>query len=103
MALPNLQVGSKRITAVYEKGKVMTGLGTKFRAAVIWNTRLKLFRDLLQFRATFVLVRLLKPVSYGKFAMASSIMGFHSILLTIALSVTDCWSTKRPMPVNRRI
>lgn len=57
----------------------MTKLGNKARSAVIWNTGFNLFQDLLQFGTMLVLVRMLKPESYGEFAMVTSVMGFLSI------------------------
>jgi len=57
----------------------MNSFGSKARSAVIWNTGFNLFRDLLQFGTMLVLVRILKPESYGEFAMVTSVMGFLSI------------------------
>jgi O-antigen/teichoic acid export membrane protein len=57
----------------------MTSFGSQARSAVIWNTAFNLFRDLLQFGTMLVLVRILKPESYGQFAMVGSVMGFLSI------------------------
>jgi O-antigen/teichoic acid export membrane protein len=57
----------------------MTSFGSKARSAVIWNAGFNLFRDLLQFGTMLVLVRLLKPESYGELAVVTSVMGFLSI------------------------
>ena len=57
----------------------MIGAGDKARSAVIWNIGFNLFRDLMQFGTMLVLVRLLKPDSYGEFAIVGSIMAFLSI------------------------
>jgi PST family polysaccharide transporter len=57
----------------------MSNLVSKASSAVIWNIAFNLFRDLLQFGTMIILVRILRPESYGQFALVSSIMGFLSI------------------------
>ena len=51
-------------------------LGDKAKLSVLWNTGFNFFRDLLQFFVMLILVRLISPESYGKFALLSSIMTF---------------------------
>jgi len=57
----------------------MTSLSAKARSAIIWNAGFNLFRDLLQFGTMLVLARVLKPESYGEFAMVASVMGLSSM------------------------
>ena len=52
--------------------------GDSARAAVLWNGGFNLFRDLLQFATMLLLVRLLRPESYGEFALVTSVIGFLS-------------------------
>ncbi len=54
-------------------------LRARARSAVVWNTGFNLFRDLTQFATMLMLVRLLKPASYGEFGLTTSIVGFFSI------------------------
>jgi teichuronic acid exporter len=54
----------------------MSDLGKKAKTSVLWNTGFNFFRDILQFLVMLVLVRLISPSSYGKFALVSSIMTF---------------------------
>ena len=54
----------------------MSDLGTKAKSSVLWNTGFNFFRDILQFLVMLVLVRLISPSSYGKFALISSVMTF---------------------------
>lgn len=58
----------------------MTTLGQKARVAVAWNAGFSLFRDLLQFAVTIMLVRLLTPESYGQFGLVTTIIGFLNVL-----------------------
>ncbi len=58
----------------------MSSLGNKARSAIIWNVAFNLFRDILQFCTMIALVRLLKPESYGEFALVNSVLGLLSIL-----------------------
>ena len=54
----------------------MSDLGKKAKTSVLWNTGFNFFRDILQFLVMLVLVRLISPSSYGKFALVTSIMTF---------------------------
>ena len=54
----------------------MSSLGDKARLAVVWNTGFNLFRDLLQFCVTLVLVRILSPRAYGEFGLVTTVVGF---------------------------
>ncbi len=58
----------------------MSTLGDKARVAVLWSTGFSLFRDLLQFGVTMVLVRLLAPEAYGQFGLVTAIVGFLNVL-----------------------
>ncbi len=57
----------------------MNALGHSARLAVLWNTGFTLFRDLLQFGLTLILVRLLAPQEYGQSGLVNSIIGFLMI------------------------
>jgi O-antigen/teichoic acid export membrane protein len=53
-------------------------LGKAAKGAVIWSASSAILRDILQFSAMIVLVRLLTPQDYGRFALAQSIYVFIS-------------------------
>jgi len=55
-------------------------LGTKAREAVFWTAGFSLFRDLLQFVQTLVLVRLLAPEAYGRFGLVTSVVTFFTVV-----------------------
>ena len=57
-----------------------TSFGERARQAVVWNTAFALFRNGLQFCVMLILVRLLEPAAYGQFALATSIIGFVSLV-----------------------
>lgn len=46
----------------------------------MWNTAFAVFRNAVQFGVMLVLVRLLEPAAYGQFALATSIIGFVSLV-----------------------
>jgi O-antigen/teichoic acid export membrane protein len=54
----------------------MSDLGNKAKSSVLWNTGFNFFRDTLQFLVMLVLVRLISPDLYGRFALVTSIMTF---------------------------
>lgn len=58
----------------------MSMSGHKARVAIAWNAGFSLFRDLLQFAVTVMLVRLLTPESYGQFGLVTTIIGFLNVL-----------------------
>ena len=49
------------------------------RAALVWSAGFSIFRDVLQFAVTLVLVRLLTPEAYGQFGLVISIIGFLNV------------------------
>lgn len=51
---------------------------SKAKQSVIWNTGFNLFRDILQFCVMLALVRLLEPDDYGKFTLATNVIGLIS-------------------------
>ncbi len=53
--------------------------GDQARQAVFWNTGFTLFRDLLQFGLTLILVRLVVPEAYGQFGLVTSLIGFLQV------------------------
>lgn len=55
-------------------------IGSKARAAAFWNIGFSVVRDLLQFGVMLVLVRLVEPAAYGKFALVTSVIGFVSVI-----------------------
>lgn len=57
----------------------MQGRADLARSAVFWNTGFNVFRDVLQFAVMLVLIRLLTPEAYGKFALVTSVVGFIAV------------------------
>ena len=55
-------------------------LAARARQAVVWTTGFNLFRDLLQFGLTIVLVRLLPAEVYGQFGLLTTLIGFLTLL-----------------------
>ena len=55
-------------------------LAARARQAVVWTTGFNLFRDVLQFGLTLVLVRLLPAEVYGQFGLLTTIIGFLTLL-----------------------
>ncbi len=71
-------------------------LGDQARQAVFWNTGFTLFREILQFGLTLILVRLVVPEAYGQFGLVTSLIGFlqvfsfeHFITYTIQVRQQD--------------
>ncbi len=54
-------------------------LGASAKSAILWSGGFTLLRDVLQFLAMLVLVRLLSPEDYGSAALAQSIIGFIAV------------------------
>lgn len=50
------------------------------RGAILWGAGFTLIRDLLHFATMLVLVRLLSPDDYGRFALAQTILGLLSVM-----------------------
>ncbi len=55
-------------------------LGSVAKAALLWGGGFSLIRDVLQFGAMLVMVRLLSPDIYGSFALAQSITGLLAVV-----------------------
>lgn len=57
----------------------MSGLASKSRSAVLWNTGFNLFRDLQQFALMLVMVRILPTEAYGHFGFVNSVIAVIAI------------------------
>lgn len=57
-----------------------TSLISAARGAVIWGAGFTIIRDILQFIAMLILVRILTPEDYGRFAIANSIIIFFTAI-----------------------
>ena len=55
-------------------------LGRQVRRAVLWRSGSQMVAQLVQWGATFVVIRLLSPSDYGLFAMTGVVMAFMSML-----------------------
>ena len=55
-------------------------LGRQVRRAVLWRSGSQMIAQLVQWGATFVVIRLLSPSDYGLFAMTGVVMAFMSML-----------------------
>jgi O-antigen/teichoic acid export membrane protein len=55
-------------------------LGRQVRRAVIWRSGSQMVAQLVQWGATFVVIRLLSPSDYGLFAMTGVVMAFMAML-----------------------
>src|SRR5690242_6343399 len=62
------------------KASLVSTLGRKAVSGVFWTAGLNVFRDFVQFGVMLVLVRLIAPESYGKFALVMAIMTFLNVL-----------------------
>lgn len=56
-----------------------SGLAGRARLAIAWSTGFQLFRDLLQFGLTLVLVRLLPAEAYGQFGFLTTLLSFLTL------------------------
>jgi len=54
-------------------------LAGRARLAIVWSTGFQLFRDLLQFGLTLVLVRLLPAEAYGQFGFLTTLLSFLTL------------------------
>ena len=54
----------------------MSTLAQQAQRGVLWNTSFSLFRDVLQFGVTLILVRYLSPDVYGQYGLVNGIIGF---------------------------
>lgn len=55
-------------------------LGKQVRRAVIWRSGSQILAQLVQWAATFLVIRILSPADYGLFAMTQVVMAFASML-----------------------
>ncbi len=54
----------------------MRTLAQQAQRGVLWNTSFSMFRDVLQFGVTLILVRYLSPDVYGQYGLVNGIIGF---------------------------
>ena len=54
----------------------MSSIGARAARAALWNLGYTAVRDVVQFAAMLILVRLLAPDDFGRFGLASAILGF---------------------------
>ena len=55
-------------------------LRSKIRAAVIWRSGSQIAAQLVQWAATFLVIRILQPADYGLYAMTGVVLGFLALL-----------------------
>lgn len=59
---------------------VPTGFGRQVRAAVLWRSGSQILAQLVQWAATFLVIRILSPADYGLFAMTQVLLTFLNML-----------------------
>ncbi|HEU0044185.1 lipopolysaccharide biosynthesis protein [Sphingomonas sp.] len=55
-------------------------LAAKIRSAVIWRSGSQILAQIVQWGATFLVIRILQPADYGLYAMTGVVLGFLNLL-----------------------
>jgi O-antigen/teichoic acid export membrane protein len=66
--------------AVSASNHAESGFAARVRAAVIWRSGSQIAAQLVQWAATFLVIRILQPTDYGLYAMTGVVLAFLSLL-----------------------
>ena len=81
----------------------MRTLAQQAQRGVLWNTSFSMFRDVLQFGVTLILVRYLSPDVYGQYGLVNGIIGFLYVFPFVALLPIPCRFEEQKMSTIRII
>ncbi|HEY0034072.1 MAG TPA: oligosaccharide flippase family protein, partial [Devosia sp.] len=66
--------------ALPPSNQAQESLRAKVRSAVIWRSGSQILSQLVQWAATFLVIRILEPADYGLYAMAGVVLAFLNLL-----------------------